>query len=669
MLPEVAVTATSFAQPYADQPADITIIDAADIANSTARNLPELLSRQPGIVLRDLFGNNGSNATVDMRGFGADADQNTLVLIDGRRLTDIDLSGVQWSALPLAAIARVEILRGSGAVLYGGGASAGVINIITRSPLGGSSAWVSAGAGSYGSVLTQGHANLGGEHAGLSVIATNYTSNGWRDNNATRQSDGLADARWDTTLGTFDFKLAADGQGTRLPGGRTVQPSTGLNEVADDPRGTSTPLDWAQREGQHALLDWKRGFDFGELDIGAGYRNKQQKSYFDFSGFPDYRETRLQMWSFTPRLRLALPVLGHANSLVAGVDAYRWDYALQISDGPQDIHQPINDVNARQRNTAFYLQDTLNLLPSLTASAGWRHEHFSIDATDSYDGTAPGAFFGSAAAPGSQSLSLNAWELGLRHAFMPQWAWFANAGRGYRYATVDETYETSALFTNQFQFLKPQINRSLELGAEWQPTQGDLRLALFNINIDDEIHLDAYTTGVGNTNLPPSRRRGVELTGHWRPADTLELGGGVTYTDARFREGVLPGDAFTVVNLSIAGKTVPLVPRWKADTSASWRFAPGWALGGSLTWVGSSYMDNDEGNTGTRIPAYALADIKLSRELGAFKLSLAVNNLFDRDYYTYAVRSQFVADRYSAYSLPGRTAWLTLEYAWDGAAR
>ena len=34
------------------------------------------------------------------------------------------------------------------------------------------------------------------------------------------------------------------------------------------------------------------------------------------------------------------------------------------------------------------------------------------------------------------------------------------------------------------------------------------RLALFEINVHDEIHLDAVTTGLGNTNFPPSRRRG-----------------------------------------------------------------------------------------------------------------------------------------------------------------
>src|SRR5690606_12394155 len=105
-----------------------------DIARSAARTLPELLGTRAGIVSRDLYGNTAALATVDMRGFGATAAQNTLILVDGRRLNDIDQSGVQWASIPLDAIERIEIVRGSGAVQYGDGASAGAINIITRHP-------------------------------------------------------------------------------------------------------------------------------------------------------------------------------------------------------------------------------------------------------------------------------------------------------------------------------------------------------------------------------------------------------------------------------------------------------------------------------------------------------------------------------------------------------
>jgi len=74
-------------------------------------------------------------------------------------------------------------------------------------------------------------------------------------------------------------------------------------------------------------------------------------------------------------------------------------------------------------------------------------------------------------------------------------------------------------------------------------------------------------------------------------------------------------------------------------------------------------MDNDQGNTfGVKIPAYAVADLKLAWQAGGWRVSAAVNNLFNEKYYNYAVRSQFVADRYNAYPLPERNFTMTAEY-------
>ncbi|HEU4645112.1 MAG TPA: TonB-dependent receptor plug domain-containing protein, partial [Burkholderiales bacterium] len=131
----VIIEAPRFPEDVRRLPASVTVLEAADIERSAARTLPELLSEQAGLTMKDLYGNNAAAASVDLRGFGATGTQNTLILVDGRRVADIDLSGVQWAAIPLAAVERIEILRGSGSVLYGDGASAGVVNIITRSPL------------------------------------------------------------------------------------------------------------------------------------------------------------------------------------------------------------------------------------------------------------------------------------------------------------------------------------------------------------------------------------------------------------------------------------------------------------------------------------------------------------------------------------------------------
>ena len=82
--------------------------------------------------------------------------------------------------------------------------------------------------------------------------------------------------------------------------------------------------------------------------------------------------------------------------------------------------------------------------------------------------------------------------------------------------------------------------------------------------------------------------------------------------------------------------------------------------------VSSQYMDNDEPNDfGAKIPAYTILDLKLTREFRWGRLAATINDLLDEQYYTYAVRSNFVPDRYNVYPLPGRTLSVTAEIKVD----
>jgi len=660
----VVVTATRFEERLTDRPINMTVISREQIEASPARTVPDILAEQTGINIHDFFGNNASTTTVDMRGFGITGAQNTLVLVDGRRVNDIDLSGVQWSAMPLSAIERIEIVRGGGSVLYGEGATAGVINIITRSPGPGKSFAIRGSAGSYGTHEGTIEGSIGNNTAAMSVYGDAFESNGYRANNHNRQTNGMADLRWNTGLGDFSLKVSTDSQGIRLPGARQVQPSAGVDELATDRRGTSTPLDWSQRDGNRALLDWRYRLGAWELNLGGGWRDKTQKSFFDFGGFPDYREAQLGVWSVTPRAKLDAPLFGRANTLVVGLDWYSWDYELRRSSATTTIARPFNTVNATEDTVGVYFLDTITITDALVASAGGRRERLKIDATDFFDPNAPGGAFGSGAPAGSQRLYESAYELGVRYEFTPATAAIAKTSKSYRFANVDEIYETSASFTNQFQFLQPQTARTHELGLEARVADIATRASVFEIDVDNEIHLDPFTSGVGNRNLPPSRRRGFELEASARPLPRLSLGGNYTYIEARFREGVLAGDPFTQQNVVIAGRTVPLVPRHKIGLRTSWDFTPATRLSVLARYVSSQFMDNDEGNTlGTKIPPYKVVDMKLAHRRGPLTIAATVNNLFGEKYFNYAVRSQFVPDRYNAYPLPERNAFVTVEYA------
>jgi iron complex outermembrane receptor protein len=111
----------------------------------------EQLSSSPATNLEDFFRarlpmnqaspgtqasmNNGTLSTIDLRGLGANQ---TLILLDGRRLPSVP-TGVNGQAsqpdingIPLRMIERIEVLPSTASGIYGGGATGGVINIITR---------------------------------------------------------------------------------------------------------------------------------------------------------------------------------------------------------------------------------------------------------------------------------------------------------------------------------------------------------------------------------------------------------------------------------------------------------------------------------------------------------------------------------------------------------
>lgn len=648
-LDEVVVTASRFRDDVRQQPITVSIISRDAIRQSAARTLPELLAEQAGIGMRDLFGNNAASSAVDIRGFGAAAVQNTLVLLDGRRITDPDLSGVQWAAIPFSAIERIEVLRGSGTVLYGDGATGGVINIITRTPTQLSAQGeMSVRGGSFSSGEAQFNGSYFSGVWGVDVTASKLESRGYRDNNHNNQSNAQANFSWLGEAGNVALKLSLDRQAIRLPGARTVQPALGIDQVASNPRGTSTPLDYASRDGNQVALEWEHNIAGMDINLGLAQRDKNQKANFDFGGFPNYSDADLKVSSFTPRVRIPHGA-GGQSTLVMGVDVHRWDYAKSLSNSPANIARPHNRIAMKQDNRAVYLQNTAQLSPATALLAGLRHERVSMSGNDIFDAGAPGGAFGSGAPAASFAASEQAYDLALRHQLDSGVIARGKIGRSFRFANVDEIYESDAAFTNQFQFLRPQTVDGIELGMERQMQSANWHATLFRNKVNDEIHLDPFSAGIGNTNLPPSRRQGVEFGGRWQALPQLSLNANYAYTDARFLSGVW------------AGNRVPLVAARKSNLGASWMLSEKTRLNTLLTYVGSQFMENDEPNTlGFKIPAYALLDVKLTHEAQGWRFSASVNNLLDRDYFNYAISSQFTAGKYSAYPLPGRTVFVEL---------
>jgi iron complex outermembrane receptor protein len=640
--------------------ASTAVITADDIAHSPAQTIQEIIAQTPGVQLTSFYGGvNGVGTTVDIRGFGAFATANTLVLINGRRLNDIDMQGVDLSTIPRDSIERIEITRGnSGAVLYGDNAVGGVVNIVTKTGTGGPpiAMRAEAGVGSFNQQIGSVSVATNNGPWSASFYGNQIKSDGYRVNNALDQRNGVGNLNYTTPGLTAFLTVSGDDQKLRLPGGRFVQPSIGLNELANDRTGTGTPFDYANKQGANATAGFTKSLWSGaELIVDGGVRDKKQQLAFfgtnPGSSFAStYVDADLLTWSITPRLSVKNSIFGIPSAILTGIDYY--DATLHQERAAFKGFTPGHTYDLSQQTLAGYWQHTVGLLSTTDFSYGARIQDTSLKARDLYNPNAPDCalFFNCSA----QALPLDnnetqyALHIGLEHRFNDVFSVFGRAARAFRTPDVDERVASGPAFDAFFNpipgnfTLKTQTSHDIEGGFRVKAGQFQMQSSIYDMDLVNEIHYDPVN--FFNYNLDPTRRYGSEASASYRASDTVLLRGGLAYTRAVFREG------------AFAGNDIPLVSRYTANAGVTWNIWQKYLVAdATVRYWSSRHMDNDQSNKEALIPANATVDFKLSGEYQRFFWSLSVNNLFNALYYDYAIASAFTEGRFSAYPLPGRT--------------
>ncbi len=623
--------------------ASTTVITAEQIARSPGESLQEFMARVPGVQTWSTFGAvNGAGTVVDMRGFGASAASNTLVLINGRRLTDVDLAGVDFSAIPRESIERIEITRGnSGAVLYGDGAVGGTINIITKSGVGAPpSVKVEGGLGAF--KQREGSVSAAGSSGPLSasIFGNAINSDGYRVNNELRQRNAVGDFRYTGDRGSAYANISVDDQKLGLPGARRVTLLS--SQMETDRTGATTPTAFANKKGINVTVGVTRqiGNSF-EFIIDGGVRNKKQQAFSSLSGFDSSDDRELNTISFTPRFIGRHDLLGIPSKVIGGIDYY---YSkLSSNRGTLLSDPPIHRYDLSQRSFAIYWQQTLGVTPKTDLSWGGRVQQTSVSARDRFDPTAPGAFFFDAqATPLGKEEQQHALHLGVEHRFTPSFALFGRVARSFRTPNVDERIGVAS-FPVDFN-LRTQTSRDVEGGARWRFGALEIQSSIYDMRLTDEIHF--LPSVFANINLDPTHRYGSETSATLRANDRLTLRGGFAYTRAVFQDGVF------------SGHDVPLVSRWTANAGVSWDIWRKYLVLDTVVRYNSSRrMDNDQAAFQPMIPSFATVDMRIGGEVNKMFWSVAVQNLFNTKYFDYAVASSSTFGTYNAYPQPG-TAYM-----------
>jgi iron complex outermembrane receptor protein len=587
-LPPTIITATRFPDSSQSLPFGVSVITSQEIERSGATTVNEALMRILGIVGRqDFFG--GGEYNIDLRGFGSTADNNQVVIVDGIRVSEADLGGTRLAGIPIESVERIEVLRGSGAVLYGEGATGGVIVITTKAGAGKprpNGASVYAAAGTHKLRDVRANANVGAGGFSLDASAQKRDSDNHRDNFRSKTDAESLTGQWAGDAGRIGLRYGQDKLDTGLPGALTAA------QYAQNPRQTTTPDDHANIRGSRTsafgetrIANWQLAFD-------AGTRDKKLRSIS--SGFPfDYDITSDDA---SLRARNDLKIGDARNLLLAGFDHLHWTREVLGDFGS----------TARQTSRAWYLKDDVTLAGGTRIGLGWRAEHASKENSNSVEGIDD---------------TQHAWEIGVSQPLGHDVTAYARTGRSFRFANVDEFG-----FTSPGAILAPQTSRDAELGARWTHAHGQVEARLYRSRLTNEIGFDPNAPGPfgflgANVNFDPTRRQGLEIDARQRLASNLGLRVNANVRDAKFRSG------------PYAGREVPLVPRRTLAVRADWSPAAGHHLGGGVQWVSSQHPDFDNACT---MPSYTTADIRYAYEWKQAELSLGVTNLFDRKYFTQA---------------------------------
>ena len=540
-LEPVVVTATRTGLSQGEPAASTTVLTSEDVQNSADISLDDILHTIPGF---SLYRRSSSIVTppdldteaqgVTLRGIGPAGASRALVMVDGVPIIGAFDGQVFWGKVPQESIDHIEIVRGSGASLWGNYAMAGVINIVTRKPTE-TGAALKATYGSNG--LTDDYLAVNGRQGKLSIglEANFFNLDGFKVVASDQRGpiDQNASSRNEVFNGRIGYQISdaasvsLHGQyfdqdynyGTKL---RTAGTSAGLIDL------TSTLHTDDGSEWQGMVFSNMQSFHI-QFSQANDARTNENLSLKQTVPFTDVGASLV--WS----RRLLEPLITSAGVDLHWIDGQSRDQKFDPNTGGTPTGQLRSD--GKQFFAGFFLQGIYNPTPQWEFALSGRAdlwENYDGTVTDS-TGNSPPPFANHARAAFNPRLSalyrVNEW-LHLRAA----------AYRAFRAPTLAELYRHSAVEDQQFvpnPNLAPERLNGAEAGVDLPVLDNiDLRATGFWAEVQDPIlNVDIAPDAQGNpqrkrVNQRLARSFGAEVEALYEIVPGLELSGSYLFNDA-----------------------------------------------------------------------------------------------------------------------------------------
>lgn len=516
----------------------------------------------------------------------------TLILLDGVRLNNRLYGGLYLDTLPANAIERIEVLKGGQSLLFGTQAVSGVINIVTRSPqTREASGEVNLGVDTFGGttgdarvekIFTNGWGDLG-----LLAYVSRNASEGYQPFRNSDYSGRVSDKKRSYEVTTFGTKATqAFGDDSRLE--LFYQYADANLDFARPVNNYKTTNDRVQQIATATfeqainerlsyfikghINDWDTRYTRIDNTADGGRKVRNNNDYW---GFTD--------WGVQAEGKAELPG-GHV--LVVGSDN-------QWFKGQDDV-LVIDDNKAQAHALYTQLQPQIDALPNWHPSVGVRHEAMS----------------------GGDSATVG--MLTSLYDLNDHWALRGQYGTAYKLPNAEQLFVNEPGDEIGNRNLKPEKSRNAELGIDYKGLLGErdfsASVTLFKRKITDLITLDdvQWVNGQGQLQM-----RGFEADAKLALNDQWSLQADMTRNLTESRTGVTLNDIPSFFARSRIG--------FESENRL-------WGAGTAIR-----YIRDITSSKNVEYGHYSVVDADAYRYLDAahqHRLSLLVENLFDRDYVT-----------------------------------
>jgi outer membrane cobalamin receptor len=484
----VVITADRIDEEQSGVPASISVIHRDEIQSRSPSDATELLQGVPGVDVQSMSPA-GYGANVSIRGssdfkpggFG----NRVLVLLDGWPMNTPDTGGVDWAALPLLDIDRIEVLRGPASVLYGSSALGGVVQLISRQH--GKPSEISLG---------QGFSGIDGNKSGLfASLSKKADVGGFRLSGWVQQYTGFKEPGRDE----FQFNSDSSVYGVRITG------NVVLSERQQIEGALSTIGTRGGNPGFEGTSEKSRSRRFGRDNHLAGlrYRFDNHAGWTAESSLFWHRfHARVNDPDGTDENDYDTDTVGFRGStrvLLFKRSVNILGGELELADTSGSVFQ-LGEVEGNKRsyrtlNGALYMSTQIDLGAGFEASLGIRYDGFSYSTHQNYHALSPK----------------------VRLAYRPddKTVIWALVNRGFRVPSVGELYlKYASTFGLMFQgnnLLKAESLWAYEIGGRrlFFSDRLSLEAVTFWNEGNDTIEF-VYSTPVSAMNLGRTRIIGAE---------------------------------------------------------------------------------------------------------------------------------------------------------------